>query len=83
MNPFQRGDQVIFYKDDFTSKFNGTTVKMEEFLDSGAILIVDKVLSKGSVRCKGPGGWYHAYNVNDLKLAIKTEDESFLDSLYE
>ena len=76
----QAGDQVIFYKDDYTNNRHRTTDTMSNHLKNGTVLTVLSVSNK-RVHCKTPSTLGSAcYAIEDLRPALN-QDEQLLDNL--
>ena len=86
-HPFKVGDQVIFYRDNMTTKTFNSNAQMKRFLAEGTVLtVVELDTSMGGhpiIGCSKPDGIIWNYHPADLKLAEdnRTEDEKYLDNL--
>ena len=87
--PFQIGDQVVFYNEYMTQHSFGMTNIKRTHLHKGTVLTVTNVeirprtQSYFAVFCQGPDDEFDlAYHHESLRLVdMRTEDEIYLDNL--
>ena len=82
---FKAGDQVVFAKDDYTSKRYSTNHYMRSHMATGKVMTVKtdqeldhRVLVKDEISSRG----FYVYDARDLEYAIhRTKDEELLENL--